>query len=126
MSVLGDLRQEVVEALTGLDLTLYTHIPGRMNLPGAFVMAGSPYVEQGQTFGERLVRFSVVTATNTGENNAETAALDELLEAAQARLEAAGWTVESISQPEAQAFGNAEALVASLNVAALVTFPNHN
>jgi hypothetical protein len=77
MSTLLELRQELVSALTGsdLNLNLYTHIPGQLALPGAFVMAGSPYIEQGQTFGERIVRFEVVLCTAQGDNASETSAL---------------------------------------------------
>lgn len=123
MSALNDLRAELVEALQGLDLTLYTHIPGRMSLPGAFVMAGSPYIEAGQTFGTRTVRFSVVLAVQTGDNQSETSALDDLIEGAQAALEAADWLVESVSQPYAMAFNNSEGLVTEITVTASdVTF----
>lgn len=124
MAVLNTLRQEITQSLTGLGLNLYTHIPGRMSLPGAFVMAGSPYVEQGQTFGERTVRFEVVLATQTGENSAETSALDALIEAAQAALESDGWLVEQISQPYSMDFSNGQALVTQITVTSEVTFTN--
>lgn len=123
-SIFGVLRTEIVDALAGIDLNTYTHIPGRMALPGAFVMAGAPYVEQGQTFGERIVRFEVVLAVQTGDNAAETSALDELIETAQAALENAGWLVEQISQPYGMDFNNAEGLVVSITVTTPVTFTN--
>ncbi|RZU66752.1 hypothetical protein EV379_3118 [Microterricola gilva] len=116
------LREDLVDSLAGLDLNTYTHIPGRMALPGAFVMAGSPYIEQGQTFGERTVRFEVVLCTQQGDNASETPALDELIEGAQARLEAAGWQVEQISQPYTQSFNNAQGLVTAITVTTDVTF----
>jgi len=122
MTVLSALRDELVAALSGLDIYTYTHIPGRMALPGAFVMAGSPYISQGQTFGARTVRFEVVIATQTGDNSAETSALDELLEAAQTALETEGWLVEQVSQPYAMDFNNSEALVTSITVTSDVTF----
>jgi len=122
MTVLTELRTELVDALVGLDLNTYTHIPGRLALPGAFVMAGSPYISQGQTFGERTVRFDVVLATQTGGNASETSALDELIESAQAALESAGWLVEEVAQPYSMDFNNAEALVTSITVTAPVTF----
>lgn len=122
MSVLLDLRTEIADTLGGLDLTTYTHVPGRVHLPAAFVMAGSPYIEQGQTFGERLVRFVVALVAQTGDNLSETVALDEQIEAAMAVLHAAGWTVESVAQPTAQAFDNTECLVTNLTVATFVAF----
>lgn len=122
MSTLGTLRQELVDSLAGLDLNLYTHIPGRMALPGAFVMAGSPYIEQGQTFGERTVRYEVIVCTQQGDNASETSELDELIEAAQAALEADGWLIELVSQPYGMAFNNAQGLVTSITVTSSVTF----
>jgi hypothetical protein len=122
VTTLTDLRQELVDALSPLDLNTYTHIPGRLALPAAFVMAGSPYIEQGQTFGERLVRFQVVLATQTADNQSETSALDELIEGAQAALVAEEWVVELVSQPYAQTANNAEFLATEITVTTLVTF----
>jgi hypothetical protein len=124
MSTLSDLRQELVDALAPLDLNLYTHIPGRMALPGAFVMAGAPFIEQGQTFGEKLVRFAVVVAVPVGSNASETSGLDDLIESAQAALESEEWMVESIAQPFSQSFNNAEGLVTEITVTSAVTFPS--
>lgn len=122
MSRLLELRQEIATAIAPLDLSIYTHIPGRMDLPGAFIAAGNPYIEQGQTFGERLVRFEVVIASQTGDNLSETTALDELIERAQALLDAAGWTVEEISQPYIQDVNNSAALVTTFTVSSFETF----
>lgn len=118
MSVLNTLRVELVESLEDLDITLYTHIPGSMALPGAFVMAGSPYIEGGETFGTRAVRFTVILAVQSGDNQSETSALDDLIEGAQAALEAADWLVESVSQPYSMAFNNTDGLVTEINVTA--------
>jgi len=122
MTQLTDLRKELADSLSGLPLNTYTHIPGRLALPAAFVMAGSPYIEQGQTFGEKLVRFQVVLATQTGDNQSETSALDELIEAAQAALEVDEWVVELVSAPYAQSSNNAEFLATEITVTTLVTF----
>lgn len=122
MGVLTDLRTDIATALAPTGLNTYTHIPGRMALPGAFVMAGSPYIEQGDTFGSRTVRFGVVLATQTGSNQAETTALDDLIEQAQAALTDDDWLVEEVSQPYAQAFNNTEALVTEITVTTTVTF----
>ena len=122
MSRLLELRQDIAGALASLDLNVYTHIPARMALPGAFLAAGNPYIEQGQTFGERLVRFEVAIASQTGDNLSETEALDRLIESAQALLDAAGWTVEEVSQPYIQDFNNAAALVTTFTVSTFETF----
>ncbi|QRY40850.1 hypothetical protein JVX92_00715 [Microbacterium hominis] len=115
-------RESICDALAPLDLNTYTHIPGRMDLPGAFVAAGSPYIEQGQTFGERLVRFQIALAVQTGDNLSETEALDRLIENAQAALDEAGWVVEEVQQPYMQDFNNAPALITIITVSAFETF----
>lgn len=122
MTLLSTLRTELVAPLGELGINTYTHLPGRMALPGAAVMAGSPYIEQGDTFGSKTVRFSVVLAIPTGTNQAETEALDDLIEAAQAALEADGWLVESVAQPFSMSFNNTEGLVTQITVTTPVTF----
>jgi len=122
MGKLLDLRKELADAVSTLDLTTYTHIPGAMSLPGAFVMAGNPYMEQGQTFGETLIRFELAIATQTGDNLSETEALDSLIESAIELLDSAGWDIEQVSQPFMQDFSNASALVTVFTVSASETF----
>lgn len=119
---LATLRTELATTLTPLGLNTYTHIPGRMTLPGAFVMAGAPYIEQAQTFGARTVRFGVLLATQTGANDAETDVLDGYIEAAQKALEHDGWLVEEVSQPAEMSFNNTNGLVVEITVTATVTF----
>ncbi|MFF0911995.1 minor tail protein [Exiguobacterium phage phiExGM16] len=122
MSVLSNLRGELADELAG-DITVYEHVPARAALPAAFVMAGSPYIEQGATFGERLVRFSVVLLSSPGPNSIETVELDERIETVQRRLLAADWLVESVSQPQLQDLNGAEVLAVELAVSTLATFP---
>lgn len=118
---LKSLREELVGALKGIKgLTGYTHVPGRMALPGAFIMAGSPYLEGSDRFDERIVRFVVVLAAQTADNNAETEATDTLVEAAVVRLEADEWLVESVGQPYATQFNNANALVVEIAVSTTI------
>lgn len=128
MSTLTALRGELVASLAGLDINTYTHIPGRLTLPGVFVEAGSPYIEQGDTFQSKTVRFGVVLCVNTGQNKDETEALDDLIETVQELIESYdsaltdGWTVEAVSQPFIQSFNNAEGLVSEITVTTVVTF----
>lgn len=127
MSVLGDLRRELADDIAGQPpsaLTVYAHVPARVQLPAAFVMAGAPYVEQGQTFGSSVVRFAVVLLTHPGMNEDETDRLDERIETVTSRLLDAGWTVERVERPEIQDLNGAEVLATALSVAAGgVTFP---
>lgn len=126
MSVLGDLRRELADDVAGspVELTTYDHVPARVQLPAAFVMAGAPYVEADQTFGSSIVRFGVVLLTQPSMNADETDQLDERIETVQRRLLSAGWLVERIERPEIQDLNGAEVLATALSVAAAgVTFP---
>lgn len=126
MSVLGDLRRELADDVAGspVELTTYDHVPARVQLPAAFVMAGAPYVEADQTFGSSIVRFGVVLLTQPSMNADETDQLDERIESVQGRLLSAGWLVERIERPEIQDLNGAEVLATALSVAAGgVTFP---
>ncbi|QKY79162.1 tail terminator [Microbacterium phage TinyTruffula] len=126
MSTLGDLRRELADDVAGspVELTTYDHVPARVQLPAAFVMAGAPYVEADQTFGCSIVRFGVVLLTQPSMNADETDQLDERIESVQRRLLSAGWLVERIERPEIQDLNGAEVLATALSVAAGgVTFP---
>lgn len=122
MSTLGDVRKELADTLAPLDVTTYTHLPGRADIPSAIVLAGSPYVEQGLTFGERFVRLEVWLSAAKGDNESESSHLDELLDAAIEALESDGWIVEQVSQPFEFQINNGSAYTASITVTASVTF----
>lgn len=126
MSLLLTLRQDLVAALAGLDLNTYTHVPGAVALPGAFISAAGPlYIEQGDTYESRLVRFDVNVVTQTGDNQSETEELDALIEGALTALEANDWMVESVSVPTIYSFSDgALGLVTQITVTTLVTFTN--
>ena len=123
MSQLGDLRQEITTALAPMDINLYTHLSGGSALPSGMVLAGSPYMESGQTFGELTVRFEVWLSAMKGDNDSETALADEMLETAMTLLQADGWTIEQISQPFSVDINNGQAFTVSLIVTSPVTFP---
>lgn len=122
MNTLTTTRNEVADVLAPLGVTTYAHVPGRMNLPAAFIMAGSPYIEQGETFGSRLVRFIVVLAEHTASNLEETEALDDRIEHAQKLLEADGWLIEQVAQPTVMQFNNTDGLVAEITISTPITF----
>lgn len=120
MSVLKQLRGELVDTLTGL--TIYDHVPARASIPCAFVMAGAPYITASATYGARLVRFGVVLVTSSSLNEYETDELDERIEQAQRELESAGWLVEQVAQPEIQDLNGAEILATTITVATDAAF----
>lgn len=126
MSVLGDLRRELADDVAGdpADLTTYDHVPGRVQLPAAFVMAGSPYLEQGETFGSSLVRFQAVLLTTPSLNSETTDELDELIEKISSRVTGAGWLVERIQQPAIFDLSGSDVLGVRFDIAAETTaFP---
>lgn len=121
--VLTQLRGEVADSLAG-DLTVYDHVPARVQLPCAFIMAGSPYIDYGDTFGSSVVRFGVVLLTSPGLNSTETVELDRRIEDVQGRLLAEGWAIERVAQPQIQDLNGAEVLATEISVACLTTFPD--
>lgn len=118
-TALKELRGEIADALTGI--TTYDHVPARPNLPCAFVLPGSPYIEDGETFGESLVRFELVVLTHPSLNSAETDALDQDILRFRRELHAAGWTPETVTQPRIEDANGAEVLATGITVAALAT-----
>lgn len=117
---LKQLRTELADTITGL--TVYDHVPARAQLPCAFVLPGAPYIEQGQTFGSRLVRFGVLLLAHPSLNQNETDQLDRQIEQAQHDLDAAGWTVESVQQPTIRELNGQDVLATEINVATQATF----
>lgn len=121
MSVLGDLRRELVDSVQGI--TTYDHVPAAVQLPAAFVMAGAPYIEAGQAFGDKHVRLLLVLLTSPATNPAETDWLDDRIETVQQQLTAEGWTVERVEQPQLQELNGSEVLATQIVVGTDVTFP---
>lgn len=106
---LKELRTELASALEPMELNLYEYLPGRAALPSAVVLSGSPYIESGQTFGERLIRFEVWLSVQKGSNDAETDQGDNFLEEAISLLENEGWVIEYVGQPTDWTVNNGQA-----------------
>ncbi|MFT4051102.1 MAG: hypothetical protein QM677_02490 [Microbacterium sp.] len=119
--MLTDVRTELATTLAPLGVNVYDHLPGRAALPSAIVLAGSPYVTPGQAYGEYIARFDVWISAATGDNNTETAQLDDLISSAVAALAAEGWTAEEVSQPFSFEINNGTAYTATITVTSLVT-----
>lgn len=122
---LGDIRRELADLVAGdpVELTTYDHVPGRVQLPAAFIMAGAPYLQQGDTFGSWTVRHQAVLLTHPSLNSETTDQLDELLDSVRRRLTADDWLIEQIEQPKILDLSGSEVLAVAINVAAQVTFP---
>lgn len=121
MTVLKALRGELADTVTGV--TTYDHVPGRINLPAAVVVPGQPYIEPGETFGQKAVRFDLVLLTHPATNEDETDQLDELIESTQHALDAGGWRVERVEMPATQEYNGGEVLATGITVVTLATFP---
>lgn len=122
MGTLTDLRTELTTALVPLGINAYTHIPGRAALPSAIVLAGSPYVVPGDTFGHHTVRLEVWISTDKGDNESESMAVDALTEDAVVLLLKDGWVVEQVSQPFQFEINNGAALTTAITVTSVVAF----
>lgn len=123
------LRRDLADSLVELPVTVYAHLPGRAVFPSAVVLAGSPYLEQGLTFGSWTIRLEVWLSASKGDNGSETDTADELIQAAIDAIETYdspltdGWVVETVSQPFSWEINNGQAFTASITVTASgVTF----
>lgn len=116
-NTLAALRGELDTILSGAGMHVADHMPERLNPPVAFLAAGSPYVESGDTYGTFAVRFTVVLVAPRAVNAASTAGLDRLVAAAlTAVVEAPGWGAERVDQPSLLAANNTEYLSTTLDV----------
>lgn len=117
------LRTELIATVDPLDgLSSYDHVPGRVMLPAAFVVPGSPYITAGLTFGAKHVRLALVILTGSSLNDVETQQLDSWIEDAQRALEKAGWIVEQVDAPRIEDLNGAEVLATTITVGTDATF----
>lgn len=112
------LRVELADTITGINT--YTHLPGRAVLPCVWILAGSPYLQQADTFGSQTVRHQVVIAAQTGPNDAETDELDRLIESVLHDLAEADYLVERVDQPISQNLNGQEILAVPITVAGTI------
>lgn len=129
MTDLLGLREDLRKALEPLDVNTYNHLPARAALPSAVVLAGSPYLEHGQTFGEWTIRLEVWVSAAKGDNSSETDTGDELIQAAieaihnyDSPLLTDGWLVEGVSQSFEWEVNNGQAFTNAITVTSSVTF----
>lgn len=102
MSALGDMRQDVANVVTAsTSLPGYAFFPGRLIVPSAVVMPGSPYLESGSTFGTLTARFTVEVVMGTANNEVTASGLDDQVTDAVVGFINAGYSVESVSAPYA-------------------------
>jgi hypothetical protein len=92
-----------------------TYIPARITPPIAIISAGSPYLEDGNTFGTYLVRFAVDLVIPTQANDSATEALDVLIDDVVVTLVNNQYSVDNVSQPYAMETNGATYLAATVS-----------
>jgi len=117
MSALGDLRQDVADVVaTATSLPVSTFAPGRLIVPSAVVMPGSPYLDAGVTFGTLTAHFQVEVIMGTAANEVTASGLDTQLENALVGLINAGYSIEQTSSPYALEANGQQYLAATITV----------
>lgn len=117
MSILGDMRQAVADVVeTATTIPAYAYFPGRLIVPSAVVMPGSPYLESGNTFGTLLAHFQVEIIMGTAANEVTTSGLDDQVENALVAFVNAGYGVEQVSAPYALEANGQQYLAATISV----------
>lgn len=107
-------RAAVAELLTAGGITGLDHVPANPVAPVALVVPGSPYLEGGDTFGEKTIRFDVWIIAGRGDNAGLSDALDDLIGTAVTTLEAEDVHVESVGQPITYQPANGAAYLAAI------------
>lgn len=116
MNTLEQLRTDLTAALTGAGVTVVDHLPERLVPPLAIVAAGSPYLENGQTFGSYTARFTVILVCAQGTNATVTKALDADVTRCVVALDDSDFGLERVDQPTMLQHGNGNYLSTSLDV----------
>lgn len=128
MSALTDARARlaeiVTEALAGLDVQVFSVIPGKVTPPFVAVGPGAPYIEyDAGTFGYRRVRLFATAVAAAGSNDIEAAQLDDLLIAIAEAVDASGdFIAVSVDQPGQIAINGQTHLGASVQCLTEVAF----
>lgn len=79
------------------DISVFEFIPERVVPPVALLEPGSPYMAQGDTFCDFIVRMNVVLLVANGRNDIATAELDALICTVIDGVDT--WDVEQVEQP---------------------------
>jgi hypothetical protein len=119
--VIAETRAELLSALAPAGVTVYDHEPERFTPPTAIVVHGSPFIEAGDSFGAKLVRFEVWVVSALGANARMTTELDTLIDATSDALAADGWALERVAQPFSYSVNGALYLASTLYVSTTVT-----
>lgn len=115
-----DALTQTVGQVTGFKS--YAHVPERFTAPAAFCVPGSPYVEEGASFGEHKVNFEVWLVVATGTIEFQSAALDEVISESIIELIRQGWSVQGVDEPILYQVQNTQHLAVILRVQTGIRF----
>lgn len=107
MSALSETRQDVAGVLTDAGLNAVYTTPDRVTPPVAVVRPGSPYVEEGDTFKDWLVRLTITVITASATNETAMNSLDDSICEAIEAVRADQWSC-TVGEPYALLIGTAE------------------
>lgn len=117
MSVLGDVREVIADALlVETTAQVLTYVPSRIVPPIYIITADSPYVSASDTFGQFKANFSIEIVSPVSANDTNTEALDLLIEDAVVALSNERISFSTVSQPYGLEANNATYLAASISV----------
>lgn len=116
MNTLATLREDLSTVLETAGVRTHGFLPERIVPPLALLAAGSPYLEEGDTYGSYKVRFTIVLVASQATNEVATKELDDAVTAAVVALDNARWAVERVDQPTMMASGNAHYLSTTIDV----------
>lgn len=117
MSVIGDMRQAIADVVsTATTIPAFPYAPGRLIVPSAVVMPGSPYLESGLTFGTLTAHFQVELIMGTASNQVITSGLDDQVENAIVALINEGYLIEQVSPPYALEANGQQYLAATITI----------
>ena len=121
MTTIGEMRQDVADVVkVATSIPSFAFFPGRLIVPSAVVMPGSPYVESGNTFGSLLVRFQVELIMGTANNEVVTSGLDTQLQEAIVGFINANYSVENVSAPYALEANGQQYLASTITVTSTI------
>lgn len=123
MSALGDIRQEIVTALSSITANKYDHLPEMIACPALVILPGSPYVtSEGQPFGHFQASFTLALVANVSVNEVVTAELDAMIGDVITTLVSEGFSVIEVSEPYTYTSNTAAHLAADLSITTTFTF----
>lgn len=99
---------------------VHTFMPERLVPPAALILFGNPMLEDGETFGDQILRFNLVLVLQTGTNETMTTDLIATVEDVVFGLIEDDYTVENVGQPYTLAANNANYLAVNVSATGVV------